>query len=207
MNTLAKAHATNLIILCCLILVGCQKETCTEPLSSDAVILAFGDSLTTGIGADSSTSYPAVLQELTGLKVINAGVSGETTERGLRRLPEELESYSPELLVLLEGGNDMLRQKGLGNIRKNLQQMVAIAHDSNTQVLMLAVPEPKIITSPPKLYREIAEESGIPLMPDIVTDLQFDQQYKSDPIHLNEAGYRRLAEAIHQKLFDCGSLP
>jgi acyl-CoA thioesterase I len=207
LNTPVKAHVAGLTLISCLLSTGCQKEVCTEPLSPDAVILAFGDSLTTGFGADSSTSYPAVLQELTDLKVINAGVSGETTDRGLQRLEEELESYSPELLILLEGGNDMLRRKGLDNLRSNLQQMVAIAQENNTQVLMLAVPEPRIITSPPKLYEEIAEASGIPLMSDIVTDLLFDRDYKSDPIHLNEAGYRRLAEVIFQKLNDCGSLP
>ncbi len=207
MNKWLKVHAISLIVFSCLLSAGCQKEVCTEPLSPDAVILAFGDSLTTGFGADSSNSYPAVLQELTDLKVINAGASGETTDRGLQRLEEELELYSPELLILLEGGNDMLRRKSLDNMRSNLQQMVSIAQGNNTQVLMLAVPEPRIITSPPKLYEEIAEASGVPLMPDIVTDLLFDRDYKSDPIHLNEAGYRRLAEVIFQKLNDCGSLP
>jgi len=207
LNKLAKAHAVSLIIITCLLGIGCQKEVCTDPLFPDAVILAFGDSLTSGIGADRETDYPAILEELTGLRVINAGVSGETTDRGLQRLPEELESFSPELLILLEGGNDMLRRKGLDSLRNNLEQMVVIAQENNTQVLMLAVPEPKLTASPPDLYEEIAEATGIPLMSDIVTDLQFDRQYKSDPIHLNEAGYRRLAEAIFQKLDDCGSLP
>lgn len=73
-------------------------------LASDAVILAFGDSLTHGNGAKENESYPAVLQELTGRKVINAGISGEESEPGLNRLPGLLEQHKPQLLILCHGG-------------------------------------------------------------------------------------------------------
>lgn len=139
--------------------------------------------------------------------MINAGIPGETTDEGLTRLPEVLDEHSPDLVILLEGGNDLLRRKSHADIRSNLEQMVAIARQRGSQVLLLAVPELKLTASPPDLYEEIANSSGIPLMNDIVTDLEFDRQYKSDPIHLNTVGYRRLAEAVYQRLHDCGSIP
>ena len=72
------------LLLALLLVTGCERQL-LSPLPADGVILAFGDSLTVGVGADSSRSYPSVLEELTGLRVINAGVSGETTGGGLRR--------------------------------------------------------------------------------------------------------------------------
>lgn len=200
-----KAFAAGLI--CIALLSGCEKEVCTDPLSDDAVILAFGDSLTAGVGVSRDASYPSVLQEMTSLTVINAGVSGETTNQGLARLTAQLEKHAPELLVLLEGGNDMLRKKDISRMQRNLQQMVSLALENNTQVLLLAVPEPNLSASPPDAYKEIATNTGVPILSDIVTELQFDRRYKSDPVHLNEAGYYRLAEAIYEKLEACGSLP
>ena len=72
-------------------------------LSADAVILAFGDSLTFGTGANSEHSYPAELARLTGLTVINAGIPGEVTAQGVRRLPALLDRYKPQLLLLCHG--------------------------------------------------------------------------------------------------------
>jgi acyl-CoA thioesterase-1 len=96
-----------------LLLTGCSDPKLSE-IPRNATILAFGDSLTVGVGASYAESYPVVLTELSGRKVINAGVSGETTTQGLQRLPGLLEQHEPELVLLLEGGNDILRN--LANI-------------------------------------------------------------------------------------------
>ncbi|MBT7953467.1 MAG: arylesterase, partial [Gammaproteobacteria bacterium] len=71
-------------IYCCIsfLLAGCSDEIALPKLSTDAVILAFGDSLTHGNGAATEESYPAVLQKLSSRKVINAGISGEQTDPG-----------------------------------------------------------------------------------------------------------------------------
>ena len=79
-------------------IAGCGPSTEPLPrLSPDAVILAFGDSLTYGTGANGYQSYPAVLEELTGRTVINAGEPGEISAHGLQRLPREVESEEPDL--------------------------------------------------------------------------------------------------------------
>ena len=97
--------ATFGLLVILLLLQGCQKAA-IEPLAPGATIVAFGDSLTAGVGASSGADYPAQLASLTGYRVVNAGVSGETTAEGVKRLPAVLAKYSPELLILLEGGND-----------------------------------------------------------------------------------------------------
>jgi len=88
------------ILLFILGLVSCsEQQPLLTPLADDAVILAFGDSLTYGSGVNSKTqSYPAMLAKLTGLQVINGGIPGEVTQLGLSRLADVLQEIDPNLV-------------------------------------------------------------------------------------------------------------
>ena len=94
---------TVIVILVMLFLAACGNDYKLQPLPDDAVILAFGDSLTYGTGASKATSYPSVLADLTDLRVVNKGVAGEQTAQGLARLPSVLAEYQPDLLPDLQG--------------------------------------------------------------------------------------------------------
>ena len=99
-----------------ILLLGCSEKQLSK-LSNDATILAFGDSLTQGVGVKANQSYPTVLAGLTNLQVINSGVSGEVTGEGLIRLQQVLETQQPDLIILLEGGNDILRNHPSSQIK------------------------------------------------------------------------------------------
>ena len=183
-----------------LLLCSCQKTEKLPPLTGDAVILAFGDSLTFGTGASRDESYPAVLANLTGRTVINAGVPGEVSEEGRARLPAVLDESRPALLLLCHGGNDFLRRLDQAQVKENLSAMVQSARERGIAVVLIAVPTLGFGLQVPPLYAELASEAGIPLEEDILADILSDSALKSDPIHPNAAGYKELAVALERLL-------
>lgn len=176
-------------------------------LNHDAVILAFGDSLTYGTGANHQTeSYPAVLAELIGKTVINAGVPGESSREGLARIEKLLAEHQPELVLLCHGGNDLIRKLDTGALKQNLSRMIALTRDHGAQVVMLSVPKPGVFLKAAPLYREVADSEQVLLENDIIADIESETALKSDAIHPNAEGYRLLAEKIHRLLSDSGAL-
>ncbi len=105
-------------------IAGCGESPKIRPLFSDSVILAFDDSLTWGTGATKGMDYPSVLAELSGMTVINAGIPGEKTDEGMRRLPLLLEEHHPALVILCHGGNDILANRKESVIFDNLERMI-----------------------------------------------------------------------------------
>lgn len=194
-------------VLLLAVLAACSRGPQLPPLAEDAVILAFGDSLTYGTGAPREHSYPAVLEALTGRRVINAGVPGEVTAGGLERLADALDEHAPQLLILCLGGNDMLRKVDERSIVTNLEQMVAMSRARGVPVLLLGVPRPAIIgLESASFYEEIAARGQLPLEADVIPEVLADRRLKSDTIHPNTAGYRRIAAAVHDRLKRAGAL-
>lgn len=190
-----------------LLLSACSRPE-FEPLAEDAVIVAFGDSLTAGYGVSENHSYPAVLAELSNRKVVNLGVSGEKTAEGLQRLKTLLADGEQriDLLVLLEGGNDILQKKPYPQISNNLEQMIELLQSKGIQILLVGVPEKKLFSDSASFYEELADKYQIPLEDEIISDIMVRSSLKSDYVHFNQQGYRVLAEAIYQKLLDSGAL-
>jgi lysophospholipase L1-like esterase len=188
------------------LMIGCSDSPQLGKLSRDSVILAFGDSLTYGSGVKEQYSYPAVLQTLTNSEVINAGVPGEVTADGLERLQQALPEYQPNLVILCHGGNDILRRNGNGQTKANLLAMVQLIKASGADVILLGVPDFGISLSAASFYEEVATESKIPVELNIVPYLERSREYKSDPIHFNQAGYRKMAEAIMDALKESGAI-
>jgi lysophospholipase L1-like esterase len=196
------------LVLSLLLLVSCNNRDpqALTHLRPNDELLAFGDSLTVGVGADTQLSYPAQLSRLLGRNVINAGVSGELSVAGARRLPGLLDKYEPELLILLHGGNDILQRRSRDELRANLRRMYEAAHQRQVEVVMIAVPQLNLGFSDAKLYQQLATELQIPLLSDKLGELLADPQYRSDSVHLNAQGYRQLAEAVADLLWEHGAL-
>lgn len=195
------------MLLAAMLLAACGAKTPALPkLGADAVVLAFGDSITFGTGAGENQSYPAVLEGLIGRKVHSAGVPGEVSAKGLARLPSALDYYKPQLLILCSGGNDFLRKLGRQQTAENLRAMVRTARDKGVAVILIAVPEPGLMPSPPDFYRDVAKEFGIPYEDGALAKILRDNELKSDLIHPNAKGYARLAEAVAEVLRKSGAI-
>jgi acyl-CoA thioesterase-1 len=204
-----KSQAKNLLLITIIILglVGCgQPDVQLKPLKQDAVILAFGDSLTFGTGAQPGQSYPSVLAELTGREVINAGIPGELSSAGKTRLSQLLQETNPDLVILCHGGNDLLRKLSRQQLQANLQAMVDEITDSGAQVLLVAVPTFGINLAPAPLYLEVAQNNNIPIQPTILSELLIDNTLKADQVHPNALGYRQFAQSIHHLLIKSGAI-
>jgi len=198
------------VLLCCAgVLLGACSDRLPHltPLPADAVILAFGDSLTAGSGAEPEQSYPAALARLTGRKVINAGVPGEISARARARLPALLERYHPGLLILCHGGNDLLRRLDLQALRSNLEAMIRAARDRDIPVMLIGVPRPGLFgPRSAGLYKELAARHALLFEGDSVAAVEADQRLKSDRVHPNAAGYRLIAQSLYRVLQDSGAL-
>lgn len=187
-------------------LAGCGKKPKLSRLGSDAVVLAFGDSLTYGTGASEAESYPAQLAALIGRTVVRAGVPGEISATGLARLPAAIEEHQPRLLLLCHGGNDFLQRRSKSAAAANVRAMIRLAKDKGVDVLLIGTPEPGITVSPPEFYEEIAQSFGIPYEGDVLGKVLKDSSLKADQVHPNARGYRVIAEKVADLLRKAGAV-
>ncbi|MFK5937807.1 MAG: GDSL-type esterase/lipase family protein [Sulfurimonas sp.] len=202
------SKTTAIAIFLALIIVGAfffkenKQNNITTISKKDAVILAFGDSLTYGYGVDQAFSYPSKLKEKLGVKVINAGVSGEESSEGLKRLAKFLKE-KPDIVILCHGGNDILRKHSMQVLKKNLLTMVDMIEKSGAIVILVGVPDFSYkIFSPHSLYAEVAKEKHIIYEDKILPYIELRRNLKSDYIHPNEKGYEMMAETFSKIIYD-----
>ncbi len=195
-----------LIVSLFFFVTACGGNTTLSPLAEDAVILAFGDSITYGIGAAKGESYPEILEAIIHRQVIRSGAPGELTAEGLRRLPGVLDKYRPALLLLCHGGNDLMRKTGDAAASENLKAMVGLALERGIEVVLIAVPNPGISMTPPDFYKDVAREFSIPYEGRLLKAILSDKQLKADYIHPNAKGYRLMGEGLFELLREGGAL-
>ena len=199
-------HIGALFAALLLLLSGCGQQAKLAPLAPDAVVLAFGDSLTYGTGANEQESYPAQLARLTGRRVIREGVPGEVSATGLARLPAALDEHQPKLLLLCHGGNDFLRRLPGAKAAENLRAMIRLAKSRGIDVVLIGTPEFSLMVTPPAFYGEIAKEFRIPYEGDVLSKILRDGSLKADQIHPNAQGYKLMAERVHALLKKAGAV-
>ena len=201
------AYLVILILILMIFLKESREDLSKNRLKNDAVILAFGDSLTYGFGASDGHGYPEYLERKTGLSVINAGLNGELSSEGLLRLPKFLEQ-KPDLVILCHGGNDILQKLSLEQLKNNLLEMVKLSKQSGAEVLLVAVPNFNIVSFKTlSIYKEVAKEIGVFLEDDVLTHIELNGALKSDYVHPNEEGYEMMADAFLELLRKKNLLP
>ena len=185
---------------------GCGQQAKLPPLAPDAVLLAFGDSLTYGTGANENESYPAQLARISGRRVVREGVPGEVSATGLARLPAALDEHRPRLLILCHGGNDFLRRLPKEQAAENLRAMIRLARSRGVDVLLIGTPEIGFTLTPPAFYADVAKQFGVPYEGEVMTRILRDGSLKSDQIHPNAKGYLLMAERVFDLLRKSGAL-
>ncbi len=179
-----------ILILCSLLLLaGAARAQDDAP-----VLLVFGDSLSAGYRMDEEEGWVALLAtrlagEGVNVRVVNASVSGETTDGGLARLPAALDTHKPAIVILELGGNDGLRGLPVANIKQNLMQMVALSQAAGARVILAGIQIPPNYgpryTGPfTSQYQEIAEDMQLPLIPFLIDGIpQQPELMQDDGIH------------------------
>ena len=189
----------DLLILSCALLAGCGRRRFRKLVAGDA-ILAVGDSLTAGFGAPKGVDYPAQLAQMVGRKVINGGVSGDTSAQALARLPALL-AQKPKLVVVSIGGNDFLQRQPESGTRENIRKIAGMIRAADVAAVLVAIPHFTTgallgVVSEHPLYAELADELDVPLLKGAWAEILGDKDLKSDAVHANAAGYRLFAERL-----------
>jgi acyl-CoA thioesterase-1 len=186
-------------------------QASTQPAADTRpVIVAFGDSLTAGFGAEPGSSYADFLQkdlDRAGLhwRVVNAGVSGDTTTDGVNRLSEVLE-HKPAVVILEFGGNDGLRGLPLETTQANLDRMVVALRGSGASVLLagMTLPPnygPEYIHGFEQIYSKLAAKYKLARIPFLLEGVALDRGLmQRDGMHPTAKGNERVAETVMKYL-------
>jgi len=172
----------------------------------ERVIVAFGDSLTAGLGVTPEDSYPARLQarlrsEGYGYRVVNAGASGDTTAGGLRRVDWALKNR-PDIVIVALGANDAMRGQDLASVRANLDAIVARFQKAGVRVLVAGMEVPpnygaRYAADFRRLYADVARKRGAAFMPFLLDGVAGNPRLNlPDGIHPTAEGYRIVVEHL-----------
>ena len=194
-----------------LTLTACGKrKPAVAALKADARVLALGDSLTVGYGAAPEQAWPALLAQLTGWRIDNEGVNGDTSAGALQRLEALLAAGSYDAVLVGIGGNDMLRGVSQQATKANVAAIVrqALGHTPYVAVIATPAPEPLRATvgalSDAGFYQEVAAAEKALLIPNVYSTVLSDAALRSDRIHANAQGYAVVAQQLADQLKAAG---
>ena len=196
-----------------LVLTACQQKPSQTPLEASSVVLALGDSITYGTGAGKGEDFPTLLAQQTGWQVVNAGISGDTAQNARSRVAALLERHDPALVLVELGGNDFLRRRPEAQVKNDLRAILQELKRSGATIVLIAVPSLSMLRasigalSDSPIYAELAEEAGILLVQDLLSEVLSDEALRADRIHPNAKGYQRMASGLADRLSSAGLLP
>ena len=186
-----------------------QVHASTMP--DQKTLLVFGDSLSAAYGIDSRKGWVALLQEKLAethpeWQVVNASIGGETTSGGLSRLPEALETHTPDLVLIQLGANDGLRGLPLKGMRNNLSRMIALSQQQNTGVLLfeMRIPPnygPVYSRRFQGVFSELVDQHNIELVPFFLDGVAgYVEKNQADGIHPKASAQPELLENVWEEL-------
>ncbi|WP_019518952.1 GDSL-type esterase/lipase family protein [Faucicola boevrei] len=189
------------------LITGCNNKPTEAKIARGSKVIALGDSLTYGYGAEKHQAYPTILAKKTGWQIRNAGINGDTSAGVLARL-DEIIQQKPSLVLLGIGGNDVLRRVNPSETTENITKIVQQLKNQNINVILIA--EPHLSTSAlfgkasdNPIYQKIADSEQVILFAKGDggwSEILSNEKLKSDQIHANAAGYAKFADNLYQFL-------
>lgn len=189
-----------------------QKSPQFEALAPGATVLAFGDSVTYGVGANSGEDFPSLLAGETGWNVINAGISGDTAREAKQRIGALLTQHQPQLVIVELGGNDFLRRRSMAAVKQDLRQIIDQSLNSGAITALISVPELSVLRATmgaladAPIYAELAQETSVVLVSDLFSGVLSDDNLKADEIHPNSRGYEVFTAGLVTRFTAAGLL-
>lgn len=188
------------------LLVAALGNTPLTPPRGAAVVAVLGDSLSAGLGVAADEAFPKRLEvrlqrEGYDYRVLNAGVSGDTTAGGLRRVDWVLRA-TPEIVVVALGANDGLRGQSPGALRANLEAIVARLKAAGVRVLLAGMRMPpnygvEYTREFAAVFPEVARHARVTLMPFLLDGVAGNPRFlQPDGIHPNAAGHQIIADRL-----------
>lgn len=165
-----------------------------------AHVMVWGDSLSSGVGASSPMNgYVGVLKERLSLDLTNKAVSGETTGDVLLHFERDLSEVRPDIVMILLGGNDLLRRVPISETFDNLRTLIVAAQKQKAVVYLIGF-QKHIDDNYANEFEALAKETGALYTGDILGGIIGNQTLMSDEIHPNDKGYLKMADKIAPNL-------
>ena len=182
----------------------------TPPPDLRPVVLCYGDSITAGFGIEAGQTYPDVLQKILDEKgykyrVVNAGLSGDTTQAGVDRLKDAIQ-LAPKVTLLELGGNDGLRGIAISRTRDNLTQIGVRLEGKGSKILLLGITLPRnygqdYVNEFEAMYKALAKGRNYPFMPFVLEGVYGQKgMMQADGIHPTALGAAKVANNVFKYL-------
>ncbi len=162
-------------------------------------IVAFGDSLTYGLGVSRDNAYPTVLSQLAGREIVNLGVSGNTAQQGAMRM-HDIGKSMPCMVLIEFGGNDLLQNRPMEETRKALEEIIDYVHGLNAMAVIVDTGGNYQMSRYTKMMKKLAKKKRALFIPGIMDGIFSDKSLKSDILHPNEKGYEIIANKVYEAL-------
>ena len=163
-------------------------------------VVAFGDSLVAGRGASNGKDFVAVLAQRTGIPIVNAGRSGDTTGSALARLDNDVLAHDPRIVIVLLGGNDFLRRIPVEQAFDNLGTIVERIRGRGAAVILVGVSVGLLGDPYAARYEALAQRTSSGLVPGILDGVIGHANLMADAIHPNDSGYAIVADRVEPVL-------
>lgn len=189
------------ILVLPILLIGCSKAPEVKNLDSrGSSIICLGDSLTSGMGAEPGQDYPSLLSGYLNRKVINAGVSGDTTRDALKRIKKDVMEQNPQMVIVVLGGNDFLQKLPKEETFQNLEKIVDLVQSGGAAVTLAEVKTGLLNNPYLSGFKSLARQKKTLLIPDILKGIIGNPDLMSDTIHPNARGYAVMAKRVYETI-------